>query len=203
VTIALPQGLQEGGTDSWKQGELARHLKPIRLAQLSTGSSSDAADQSFRVQVQGLSDVLTVHVAVGVVTANINNLQDPVLPSDYPATPGTMQLTPVVRNPELPPLYLREVFQDPTNTTNTDAPQAQEIPFGWSFEPEGADEVRVDIIIPQNAWVAEGIQGTLVCVVTVSYTGEWQDPKAVALALGKVRIVPSDGGLPTIATGGG
>lgn len=196
-----PQSLREGGSDSWKGGELQRHLKPIRLAQLSTALTGNSAE-TFRVQVLGLCDQLTVHVAVGVVTGNANNNQDPVLPSDYPATPGTMQLTPVVNNQEVPKLYLREVFQDPTIVTNIDAPLPQEIPFGWSFEPEGADEVRVDISIPANAWTGTDIIGTLVCVVTVSYTGNWQDPRAVELALGRVRISPTANGLPTIGTGG-
>ncbi len=195
-----PQSFSEGGSDSWKGGELQRHLKPVRLGQLSTALTGNVA-QTYRVQVQGLCDQLTVHIAVGVVTANANNNQDPVLPSDYPATPGTMQLTPVVNNPEIPRLYLREVFQDPTILTNIDAPLPQEIPFGWSFEPEGADEVRVDVSIPSNAWSGTDVTGTLVCVVTVSYTGAWTDPRAATLALGRVRINPTGNNLGTIGTG--
>lgn len=197
-----PQSLREGGSDSWKGGELQRHLKPVRLAQLDSSVSTGSAALELRFVVQGLCDQITVHVAVGVVTANANNNQDPILPADYPATPGTMQLTPIVNNPEIPKLYLREVFQDPTSVTNVDAPLPQEIPFGWSFDPEGADEVRVDVVIPANAWDAESVDGTLVGVVTISYTGNWQDPRAVTLALGRVRINPSGSKLAVIGTGG-
>jgi len=157
---------------------------------------------SLRFVVQGLCDQITVHVAVGVVTGNANNNQDPILASVYPVTPGTMQLTPIVKNPEIPRLYLREVFQDRTVLTNIDAPLPQEIPFGWSFEPEGADEVRVDVNIPTDAWDAEDVDGTLVGVVTIAYTGNWQDPNAVVLALGRVRIAPTGNSLAIIGTGG-
>jgi len=200
-----PQSLGAGGSDSWKAGELTRHLDPVRLAQLSTGLTGNSA-QTYRVQVQGLCDQLTLHVAVGVVTGNPNENQDPILPADYPTAapgPGTMQLTPVVKNPAMPRLYLREVFQDPTlvGADNDNHPLPEQIPFGWSFDPEGADEVRVDIDIPANAWSGTDIIGTLVCVVTASYTGNWQDPRAVTLALGRVRISPTANNLPTIGTG--
>lgn len=199
----LSPQLLEGGSDSWKHGDLRRYLKPVRLANISSGSSSSVA-QTFRVQLQGLSDVLTAHVAVGIVTANTANNQDPILPSAYPATPGTMQLTPVVKSPEVPRLYVREVFQDPTVVTNIDAPLPQEIPFGWSFEPEGADEVRIDVVIPQNAYAGTSIDGVLVCLVTISYTGDWQDTQAVSLALSRPRLSANDGdNLPTIGSGGG
>jgi hypothetical protein len=195
--LVFGQQLAEGGSDAWKNGSLRRYLKPVNLAKVSSDASTNTATV-FGLTLQGLSDVLTCHIAVGIAGPD----GEPVLPADYPATPGTMQLIPVVKNPEIPRLYLREVFQDPTSVTNVDAPLPQAIPFGWSFEPEGADEVRIEITIPVNAYTGSEIVGTLVCAVTVSYSGDWQDTEAVTRALGAVRLMGEPDQI-TIGSGGG
>jgi len=187
----------EGGSDSWKDGQLQRILKPVRLVNF-VAAGGDAADITQRLKLQGLTNAITVHIALAIVGPPNS---PPVMPEDYPATPGSFQLIPVVTPPECPRLYLRPVFQDPTKTTNTNVPQAQDIPFGWSFDPEGANEVEIEVDITASSYVGTDIIGTLICVATVMYTVSWQDPKAYSYNMALPRLIGDIDQLPTIDTG--
>lgn len=191
-----PPQTRGGGSDAPLWASLIRRMPPIRLLNFSTDPESGTTDaQTLRFTVRGLCSQLLVHVAVAIVKnpAGGTNV-DPILASDYPATPGKMQLTPVVNNPEAPLAFLRPVFQDPTNTTNTNSPQGQDIPFGWSFVPGGADEVRCDVIINAGVYDGSSIEGTLMGFVTVEYNGQWWDIQSAMKALGDVNI-PNSGEL--------
>ncbi len=198
--------LREGGSDSVFYGSLIRRLDPIRLANLSDAAGGVETEQNLRFTIRGLCSQLTVHVGVALVKGPADGTNmDPILPSEYPAIPGTMQITPIVNNPQAPKAYLREVFQDPTavGTDNANHPLGQDIPFGWSFNPGGADEARVDVVIPAAAYVAESLVGTLVGLVTVEYTGSWWDVRTVQKAIGNVNVPAGDDVLPSILTAGG
>lgn len=181
---------REGSADGFKTGSLIRRLEPVRLANVNDTVNGNelSGTPTLSADITGLTSGLTVHLAVALCTNRGTNA-NPIKASAYPAVPGTMQLTPVVLNPQAPPAWLRPVFQDPTATDNGNHPLGQNIPYGWSFVSEGADMIRVDVDIAVVNYAATLIRGTLICFATIEYTGPWWDPKAVELALGQVRMV--------------
>ncbi len=189
---------EEGGVDSFKDGILTRHIKTVTLAFLSSAVGSSAAFNAL-LKVQGMVQALTLHICVGAV----GPAGTPIKPANYPASPGTWQLTPIVKPPERPRIYLREVFQDPTATDNKDHPLPQDIPFGWSFEPEGAQEAEVSVHVDANAYVGQELDGQLVCDVVAMYTAPWVTPEAFNFAMSRVRIIGDETDIPTIGTSGG
>lgn len=178
-------GTKQGSTDTFKVGSLKRRLDPITIALLNTVAPTDSVDRfAARLLLTGLNTDLTVHVAVAITNDN----QTPIEPANYPVNPGTIQLIPRVIPPGAPPMWLRQVFQDPAAVDNKNHPLAMDIPFGWSFEPEGADEVIIDLACTAGAYIHSQIVGQLVVQVTVEYTGTWWDTKAIMYALGQVRL---------------
>ncbi len=93
--------------------------------------------------------------------------------------------------------------QDPTATDNKDHPLPQDIPFGWSFEPEGAQEAEIAVHIDLNAYAGAELDGQLVCDVVAMYTANWVTPEAFNKAISKVRIIGDETDLPVIGTSGG
>lgn len=186
------------GSDSFKDGNLTRHIATVSLAILNSTLSTSAA-LAIILKVQGLTQALTLHVCVAAVGPE----GAPIKPEDYPAAPGTWQMLPIVKAPDSPRIYLREVFQDPTATDNKNNPLPQDIPFGWSFEPEGAQEAEIDVVIPVNGYAATDLNGKLVCNVVAMYTANWMTPEAFEFAVSKVRVIGAPDSLVTIGTGEG
>jgi hypothetical protein len=192
---------QTGGTTSWKIGVKKRHLDPVILANISSiGADNGAAN--YALKLRGLSADLAVLVAVGVS----GGLADPIYPVNYPAVPGTMQVLPKTSFAGYP-LFLREVFQDPTATNNNNNALAQKLPYGWSFFPNGVDEAQINISIPAGAYATSGLTGVLVCQVVIEYVGaalnvsNENDRRMIEQAIGQVQV----SGGPSVANefGGG
>ena len=196
--IGTSTSAEEGGVGSFTDGVLTRHIKTVTLAYLSSAAGSSAVFDAI-LKVQGMTQALTLHICVAAVGPESN----PIKPADYPAAPGNWQLTPIVKPPERPRIYLREVFQDPTATDNADHPLPQDIPFGWSFEPEGAQEAEITVHVDANAYLTSELDGQLVCDVVAMYTANWVTPEAFNYAISKVRIIGDETDVPTIGTSGG
>ncbi len=190
----------EGGADTYKKGSLVRRLKPVRLVNFLTSGDIQSGTITRKLLIQGLSSSVIVHIACAIEGPQ----GQPVVPSDYPTTPGTMQLIPIVNPPEGNRIWLREVFQDPTltPTDNADHPLPQNLPFGWSFSPEGADEVEINVSLDASQYVGSDIQGCLIVTVTVEYVGTWMDPIAFNYNISRPRIIGDVDESPTINTGG-
>jgi hypothetical protein len=90
-------------------------------------------------------------------------------------------------------MQFRPVFQDPTNGTNTNAPQPQALPFSWNF-PGECDEAVVVLSFDSAAWDGFDFQGAdevqIVLQVMVEYNGQWWDADAFKLAMGQVQVTP-------------
>jgi hypothetical protein len=196
--------LGDGGTSSVKLGSLKRRLKPVLIIGLSSAGGRGDISATSRLLLKGLSGNLNVQIACGVVGLD----GKPIRPDQYPAADmGTIQVTPVNNFPENQgKLYLRPAFQDPTSTDGANHPLPQNLPYGYEFSTR-ADEVEIDIVIPESgeaasAWQGTNISGNIFCQVTVEYDGQWWDVEAVRLALGQVTLNGQDNN-DIINTGGG
>ncbi len=163
----LPASPLMGSTDSYKMGSKKRRLDPVQLAIFQNNSATNAAN-NFKLKLKGLSDDLSILVACGLSAG-----QDALIfPAQYPASPGTIQVYPKT-NVQGYPVLLREVFQDPTATDNKNHPLPQDLPYGWSFSPEGVDEAIIEVVIPQNVYTNANIPTNTILLVevTIEYVG--------------------------------
>jgi hypothetical protein len=182
------------GSQGFRRGSLRRHMSPIKVADMTTG----LADTGINVTLllKNLSSDLNILIALGAVGTD----QKPVRPNQYPANPGNLQLTPKLRLEEMPPLWMRPVFQDPTLASNQNHPLPQDIPFGWEGSTN-SDEVEIGIVVPQGVWAAIAVTGSLILGVTLDYNGQWWDTQAVQYALSIPTLTTIAPGY--IQTGGG
>jgi hypothetical protein len=189
---------QEGGTKGVTRGNLKRRQKVEKLLYFNGGTDTNPAAQgtrTFRLILRGLCEVLDAMIAVGIVRDDTN----PLRAADYPLTPGTMQLTPVLNFPDSPKLWTRPVFQDPTLPVNTNNPLPMTIPFSWQIAGE-VDEVEIEVIVPLVNYDSTGLTGTLVVEVFTEYEGPWWDVIAIELSQGQVQLTPNSGELEVIGT---
>lgn len=197
--LGIPSGVSQGSTNTWKVGSKKKRFAPVILATLTPNVTGVGGEQTFEVTVKGLNTDLVALVSAGILrTPDSIGLSHPYfLPSEYPPNPGTIQLIPihgVIQNGGQ--LAVREVFQDPTSTDNADDPLPQNIPFGWSYEPQGVDDVLVRVVIPTTSYADGGWNqnfGQLAVLLTVEYVGEAlgvteADVKAIEFAMGQVSI---------------
>jgi hypothetical protein len=173
------------GTDGLLDGELRVYLPPCTLVNFSkTATSLNNGPNTFRVWLRGLSSSLVLHIGVGIASQ-----QQPT----YPATPGTVQLTPVMnqgRNSDRP-LWLRPVFQDPASSPVVNTPLAVNIPQGWETLSTSADAVAIDVSMDTTFYALALIEGALQVQVTVEYNGQWPDAHTVRKVLQRVTLQQS------------
>jgi hypothetical protein len=184
------------GTDGLLDGELRRYLEPTVLVTFSkTATSFQNGPQTFRVWLRGLSSSLILHIGVGV-----SSQQQPT----YPATPGTVQLTPTMNHERKSdrPLWLRPVFQDPSASPVNNAPLPVNIPQGWETYSTSADSVAIDVSMDTTQYATALIEGALQVQVTVEYNGQWQDAHTVRKVLQRVTLQASNLGAIQNTNGG-
>jgi hypothetical protein len=183
-------GLREGGPNVFKRGSLKRRLPIKTIAELSPSYEGGVETvQTVRLLLKNLNADLKCHI-VGAVVSNQGNL--PVRPEDVPTGGATMQLIPKVIPGDSNPLFLRPVFQDPTQAQNENHPLAQDLPFGWEFSTN-TDEVEIEIIVTPNLWlIDEGIVGKILVMADIEYDGQWWDTKAMQYAFSQVQLTGSD-----------
>ncbi len=187
------------GTEGFKAGNLKRQLETIPIAMLDATVSGDdeASDLTQRLWLTGLNGNLKVMIACGVQSDEFSSM-----PFPYVADPGTIQLYPCTKFPDSQKVFLRPVFQDPTNVLNVNAPLPQQIPYGWEAQFTEADQVMIEVIIHAAQWATQNVTGNIVVQVTVEYNGAWWDVDAIEYVMGQVQLNGS-AEFPTIGTGGG
>jgi hypothetical protein len=175
------------GTEGWKEGNLRRYLQSVALFQLDP-TTTPGVDVTRRIWLTGLSGCLKLQIAVGMLPSGDGNNNDPFA---WPAGGGTLQLYPCTKFPDAGQrhVFLRPVFQDPTNTTNTNAPLAQELPIGWEGAFTEADDVMIEVTLTAAGFAATGLTGTVVVQVVVDYNGAWWDIATIQQAMGKVNLI--------------
>jgi len=199
-------GLREGSTSSYRRGSLKRRIPSIRIAEFSNSETPNGTNPTGRIKVRGLEGSMKFMVSCGIVSPEGD--ETPIEASAYPAGGATMQITPTTQFPDLPPMWGRPVFQDPTSTTNTNQPQPQDLPFMWMVDGDEADGFVVDVAITNfdvnesNPWGNSNVNGILVLQLTVEFIGDWWDTKAIEFAMGQIRVSPGQTPIPIISTGG-
>ena len=175
------------GTAGWKEGNLRRYLQSVAIFQLDPTTGPEGGNTQ-RLWLTGLSAVLKVQIACGMIPAGDGGNNTPFA---WPAGGGTLQLYPCTKFPDVGQrhVFLRPVFQDPTNVTNTNAPLAQELPFGWEGAFTLADDVLIEVILNQGNWSGSALAGSIVVQVVVEYNGAWWDIAAIEKAMGKVNLM--------------
>ncbi len=175
------------GTEGWKNGNLRRYLPSVAVFTLDSTTAQSADVQTRRLWLTGLSANLRVQVSCGAIRNDDGGNNDPFV---WPAGGGSMQIYPVTKFPDIGQrrIFLRPVFQDPTNTTNTNAPLAQELPFGWEGEFTLGDDLMIEVSLDGAIFFNTQIDGQVIVQVAVEYNGAWWDIEAISKAMGKVNL---------------
>lgn len=170
-------------TDGFNFGDLKRRLDTVPL--LKFGGVGEAAGVFNRkIRLEGLQSVLDVQVFVGIIGVD----GAPIRAANYPANPGTWQLTPVTNFGDQPKGFGRPVFQDPTSVDNKNNPLPQDIPYAYNF-PAESDQAEIEVDIPDlSEYDGSELRGMLVAQCMVEYVGDWWDVAAIQYALSKVRF---------------
>jgi hypothetical protein len=175
---------QVGGTDSFQSGSLKRRMPAVEVARMDPTIISGplALPQTVRLLLKNLYGVLDIQIACGL--AGIDGTR--VRPTNYPPSPGTLQITPLNNFPDTGPTYLRPLFQDPAAASNENHPLPQDLPFGWEFDTR-ADQCEIEVVI-NNSWGLTGLNGRLLVEVSLEYDGAWWDNKSIQYAMGQVNM---------------
>lgn len=183
---------QKEGAEGFKIGNLRRELDTVAIANI-TGANLGAGTRTVSLDLSHLSGQLKLSISVGF-DAGTNKLVA------IPATGATFQITPYNQFKDGYKVYGRPVFQDPTNTTNTNAPQPQQVPFSWEGSFTMASGAQIDVTFNLANWGAAPL-GTIVVQVALEYDGHWWDVQAIEYALSQPILQQKD---PiTVGTGGG
>lgn len=183
---------QKDGAEGYKIGNLRRELDTVNIAEITNATVVGGASQTVSLQLTNLSGQLKLSIGVGFDSGSNKRIA-------LPAGGATMQLTPFNKFKDSDKIYGREVFQDPTKTTNTNQPQPQDIPFTWEGPFTLASGVQIDVVFAPGPW-ASFPNGSIVVQVAVEWDGHWWDVQAIEYALSQVQLQQKD---PiTIGTGG-
>lgn len=186
-------GVTVGSTNSFRAGSKVRRLAPVTLCTFVPTAGTVAVNDPVNLMLTGLNQDLVALIGVGIIASNPSL---PMLPMGYPSNVGNVQLIPRMGiaggN-----LYMRPVFQDPTATDNANHPLPQNYPFGWTFEPGGADACLIQVVTNAANFSVTGIAGSLVVCVNVAYVGqslniEGADMAAIEYMLGQVNLSTYD-----------
>jgi hypothetical protein len=186
------------GTEGWKEGNLRRYLQSVAIFQLHP--ENGGIDAVSRLWLTGLSGNLKVQISCGMLPAGDGSNNTPFA---WPPGGGNIQLYPCTKFPDVGQrhVFLRPVFQDPTNVTNTNAPLPQELPFGWEGAFTLADDVMIEVNMVATNFAGTALTGSVVVQVVVEYNGAWWDIAAIARAMGKVNLTGAGNPAP-FGTGG-
>ena len=177
-----------GGTNGVLKGNLKAREVSANVARISPGESGEG-NVTVSCTLKGLSSVLNVFVGVGGYQEDSFGNMVALPPSLFPATAGTIQITPQSNFPDRPLVQFRPIFQDPSQPSNENHPLPQALPYSINF-PGECDEAVIDIVLNQAAWDGTGITGGITIQVMVEYVGPWWDAQAVVLAIGQVSLTP-------------
>jgi hypothetical protein len=187
------------GTEGWKEGNLRRYLQSVALFELDP-TTTPGENVTRELWLTGLSGNLKLQISVGMIREGDDGNSTPYV---WPADGGTVQLYPTTKFPDVGQrrVFLRPVFQDPTDVTNTNEPLPQELPFGWEGAFTMADDVMIEVTLNAAAFASTALTGQVVVQVVVEYNGAWWDIAAISRAMGKVNL--TGGSVPQkFGTGG-
>lgn len=196
---------EQGSPQGFRYGNLKRQLDTVQLVQLDSATTNpgDGEDLSFRLRLVGLTGSLRVQIACGPISATP---EVPATPDVFPATGGTIQLTPQTQFGDGAPMWLRPAFQDPFGTPHVNTPLPEALPFSYEFSTE-ADAVIIDVVVAQSAFVNAAIgglpNGHISVQITVEYNGNWWDIPTIERVLGAVRITGASTNIAVVGTTGG
>ncbi len=177
-----------GGTRGVFSGNLKRRLLSANIMQFSPGEAG-SGEATATLLLSGLCNLVDVWIGIGGYQITTEGNQIPLMPADWPAGAGTVQLLPQSAFPGAPKLVFREVFQDPTAVTNANFPQPEALPFAWNM-PGECDEGIIQVVLDRDAWQGSGLSGGVIVQAMVEYFGPWWDAEAYRLAMGQVTLSP-------------
>jgi len=182
---------RQGGTGSYKEGNLKRPLQEVNAFNLGPGAGAGTTGlKTARLNLQGITPNLSVLITVGL--AGQGNRDMP----SYPALPGTCKVIPytMTTNGQV-------IYQKPLTIAPQVLPASYALAPGMRIGDDGAhtnlgsnmcDGCLIEIEVSADEYANTGVVGNIICAVTAHYTGPWWDIDAIQNMLGYLNISNAD-----------
>ncbi len=184
---------REGGASGYQTGNLRFKLDAIIPFLLSSAYPATTGIKTQRLILNGLSSLLNVQIHVAIRPAE--GIDRP----DYPALPGTVQVTPFAKTKDGGIMYLKPlglVPQTIPHQFDLGGPNRQggsgALPVGGNFGTSGGDGALIEVVIDPAEYAGGPLEGALNVFVEADYNGQWWDIDAIQTLFGQLRISGND-----------